>query len=52
MKATKAVKIWIDYHRAHSKKNTVQSYQSIIDWFCQDFGEAEINQFQAGKLVA
>jgi hypothetical protein len=44
MKVTKAAKIWIYYHKAHSKKNTLRSYQSVIDRFCQDFGDYEIDQ--------
>ena len=44
MKVTKAAKIWIDYHKAHSKKNTVRSYWSVIDRFCREFGDAEIEQ--------
>ena len=31
MKVSKAAKIWIDYHKAHSKKNTMRSYWSVID---------------------
>jgi hypothetical protein len=26
MKLSKAAKIWIDYHKTHSKKNTVRAY--------------------------
>ena len=43
MKVSKDAEIWIDYHKAHSKKNTVRSYQSVIDRFCQNFGESEID---------
>ena len=39
MKVSKAAAIWIDYHNTHSKKNTVRSYQSVIERFCQDFGD-------------
>ena len=44
MKVSKVAAIWIDYHNTHSKKNTVRSYQSVIERFCQDFGDAEIGQ--------
>ena len=52
MKVSKAAIIWIDYRRAHSKKNTVRSYQSFIDRFCQDFGESEIDQIEQTAQVA
>ena len=41
---SKAAIIWIDYHKAHSKKNTERPYHSVIDRFCQDFGDCEIDQ--------
>ena len=33
MKLSKAAKIWIDYHKTHSKKNTVRDYLAIIERF-------------------
>ena len=39
MKLSKAAKIWIDYHKAHSKKNTVRSYQAIIERYIKGFGD-------------
>ena len=30
MKLSKAAKIWIDYHKTHSKNDTVGSSQDII----------------------
>jgi len=52
MKVTKAAKIWIDYHKAHSKKNTLRSYQSVIDRFCQDFGERQIQQVTPDDVLS
>ncbi len=44
MKVSKTAKIWINYHNTHSKKNTVRSYQAIIEQFCQKFGDTTIDQ--------
>ena len=52
MKVSQAAKIWIDYHKAHSKKKTVRSYQSVIDRFCQDFGDCEIDQVTPDKVLS
>ena len=52
MKVSKAAKIWIDYHNAHSKKNTVKSYQSVIDRFCQDFRDAELGQISSDQILS
>ena len=52
MKVSKAAAIWIDYHNTHSKKNTVRSYQSVIERFCQDFGDAEIGQVTPDEVLS
>jgi len=31
MNVLQASKIWLDYHRAHSKKNTVRAYEFTIE---------------------
>jgi integrase len=51
-KASKDAKIWIDYHSAHSKKNTVRSYQSVIDRFCQDFGDVELRELSYDEMLS
>ena len=48
MKVSKAAKIWIDFHRTHSKKNTTRAYKSLISKFCKDFGDYEIRQVTDG----
>ena len=30
MKISQAVEIWLEYHRLHSKKNTVKLYEAIL----------------------
>jgi hypothetical protein len=33
------------------KKNTVQSYQPIIDRFCQEFGDREVDQVTSDDIL-
>jgi len=49
---SKAIATWIDYHNTQSKKNTVQSYQSVIERFCQDFGDVEIEQVTPDDVLS
>ena len=44
MKLSKAAKIWIDYRKTHSKKNTVRTYRAIIERFIQEFGDGPVDQ--------
>ena len=43
MKASKAVKIWLDYHRAHSRPSTARAYEQFIATFDQQYGRQEID---------
>jgi site-specific recombinase XerD len=44
MNVSKAVEIWLDYHKAHSKKNTVRAYESILFKFCREFDKRRLNE--------
>lgn len=43
MKVSKAAKIWIDYHKANSRENTVRAYEGTISKFSHSFGYKEID---------
>ncbi len=43
MKVSKAAKIWIDYHKANSRENTVRAYEGTISKFSHSFGDKEID---------
>ena len=41
MKLSKAIKICLEYHRNHSKPNTVRSYEAILTKFGLIFGDKD-----------
>jgi hypothetical protein len=52
MRLSKAAIIWIEFHRSHSKKNTLRSYGAIIQPFCRKFGEREIGQVSPDEILS
>ena len=46
MNVSQASKIWLDYHRAHSKENTVRAYEFTIAKFNQNFEMISKRDFQ------
>jgi hypothetical protein len=40
MKVSNAVKLCLEYHKSHSKENTVRAYKMILTQLCEEF-EAE-----------
>ena len=51
MKLSKAAKIWIDYHKTHSKKNTVRSYRAIIERFIHEFGDGPVGLVKPEQIL-
>jgi hypothetical protein len=31
MQVSRAAAIWLEYHRSHSRENTIRAYQSVLD---------------------
>ena len=52
MNVLKAAKIWLDYHKAHSKKNTVRAYESILFKFCQEFGDRSLGELSSDDILS
>ena len=44
MQVSKAIKICLDYHRNHSKPNTVRSYEAILTKFGLIFGDKDLEE--------
>jgi hypothetical protein len=51
MNVSQASKIWLDYHRAHSKKNTVRAYEFTIAKFNQNFADLNFNEVSTDDVL-
>jgi site-specific recombinase XerD len=51
MNLSRAATIWIDYHKIHSKKNTVRSYRAIIERFIHEFGDGPVEQVTPEQIL-
>jgi len=51
MNVSQASKIWLDYHRAHSKKNTVRAYEFTIAKFNQNFANLNLNEVSTDNIL-
>lgn len=52
MNVSQAVKIWLDYHRANSKENTVRAYEWTIGRFCEKFGDADLLDLSVDDILS
>jgi integrase len=51
MNVSQASKIWLEYHRAHSKINTVRAYQFTIAKFNQNFANMKLNEVSTDDIL-
>jgi integrase len=51
MNVSLASKIWLDYHRAHSKTNTVRAYEFTIAKFEQNFADLNLNEVSTDDVL-
>ena len=51
MIVSQATKIWLEYHRAHSKCNTVRAYEFTIAKFNQNFANLNLNKVSSDDIL-
>ena len=51
MIVSQASKIWLEYHRTHSKHNTVRAYEFTIEKFNQNFANLNLNEMSTDDIL-
>ena len=51
MNVSQASKIWLDYHRTHSKDNTIRAYEFTITKFNQNFASMNLNEVSTDDIL-
>jgi integrase len=51
MNVKQASKIWLDYHRAHSRNNTIRAYEFTISKFNQDFSNLNLQEVSTDDVL-
>ncbi len=44
MKVSRAAKLWLEYHKCHSKENSIRAYKLILTKFCEEFGTENFDE--------
>jgi len=52
MKVSKAIKVCLDYHRNHSKPNTVRSYEAILTKFGFIVGDKGLEDISSEDILS
>ena len=52
MNVSKTAQIWLDYHRAHSKNNTVKAYSWTMGKFCEEYGDSDLLDLTVDNILS
>ena len=51
MKLSEASKLWPEYHRAHSKENSIRAYEALLGRIYEEFGDANLEDMTTDKIM-
>ena len=52
MQVSKAAKLWLEYHKSHSKENSIRSYKLVLSKFCEEFGSENLEDITTEKVLS
>ena len=44
MQISEAAKLWLEYHKCHSKENSIRAYKLVLTKFCEEFGTENLEE--------
>jgi integrase/recombinase XerD len=50
MQVSRAVTIWLEYHKSNSKENTLKAYMAVLSNFSMDFGERNLSELTSEEI--
>jgi len=52
MKVSKAAKLCLEYHKSHSKENTLRAYRMILTQLCEEFGTENLEDISTERVLS
>ncbi len=52
MKVSEAAKLWLEYHKCHSKENSIRAYKLVLTKFCDEFGRDDLKEITTEKALS
>lgn len=52
MQVSEAAKLCMEYHKAHSKENSVRAYKLVLSKFCEEFGAENLGDINTEKVLS
>ena len=52
MKINEVAKIWLEYHKAHSKENSIRTYRIVLTHLCDEFGGERMEDITTERVLS
>ena len=52
MQVLEAAKLWLEYHKSHSKGNSIRAYKLVLSKFCEECGVKNLEDITTDKVLS
>ena len=52
MQISEAAKLWLEYHKCHSKENSIRAYKLVLTKFCDEFESDDLKQITTERALS
>ena len=52
MQVSKAAKLWMEYHKSHSKENSIRAYKLVLAQLCAEFGTENLGEITTEMILS
>ncbi|HUT70920.1 MAG TPA: site-specific integrase [Desulfatiglandales bacterium] len=51
MQISEAAKLWLEYHKSHSKENSIRAYRLVLTQLCKEFGSENLEDITTERIL-
>ena len=52
MQVSEAAKLWLEYHKSHSKENSIRAYRLVLTQLCEEFGAENLEDITTERALS
>ena len=52
MNVSQAGELWLEYHKSHSKENTIRTYMLVLSKLCKEFGNENLEDITTERVLS
>jgi integrase/recombinase XerD len=52
MQVSEAAKLWLEYHKSHSKENSIRAYKLVLSKFCEECGAENLEDITTERVLS